>query len=345
MMTVYKVDPLRDERWVAFLERHPGASVFHTPGWLEALRRTYGYESHVSTTSAPREDLRNGLVCCRIHSWLTGRRLVSLPFSDHCEPLVGGEEELASLLSSLKSHLHRKEYVELRPRLQVGALAGSEIGRTFCFHLLDLRPSLETLYRNFHKDCVQRKIRRAEREGLTYEEGATETLLSQFYELMVQTRRRQLLPPQPIAWFRNLIVCTGKSLKIRLVYKHNQPVASILTLRYKDTLVYKYGCSDKAFSNLGGMHLLFWRAIQEAKGDGLEKFDLGRSDLDNPGLIDFKDRWGAQRSVLTYYRYGMSALTKASPAGWKVRFAKYAFARLPSFMLVSAGRLLYRHIG
>jgi hypothetical protein len=29
-------------RWEEFLERHPQTSVFYTPGWLEALRRTYG---------------------------------------------------------------------------------------------------------------------------------------------------------------------------------------------------------------------------------------------------------------------------------------------------------------
>jgi lipid II:glycine glycyltransferase (peptidoglycan interpeptide bridge formation enzyme) len=240
-------------------------------------------------------------------------------------------------------HTNGEDYLELRPLLQVDA-PGSEIAQNFCFHRLDLRPSIGTLYGNFHKDCVQRKIRRAERETLIYEEGRSETLLSHFYELMVETRRRQLLPPQPITWFRNLVACMGDSLKIRLAYKGKQRVASILTLQHKDTLVYKYGCSSKASSNLGGMHLLFWKAIQEAKSNDLETFDLGRSDLDNAGLIDFKDRWGAQRSTLTYHRYRVRPSRKASAAGWKVQLAKYVFARLPASMLVSAGRLLYRHI-
>ena len=34
------------------------------------------------------------LCFAEMKSWLTGRRLVSLPFSDHCEPLVDSEEDL-----------------------------------------------------------------------------------------------------------------------------------------------------------------------------------------------------------------------------------------------------------
>src|SRR5205085_3632500 len=81
---VYHVDPLKDPRWPRFLEGHPRASVFHSPAWLNALFKTYGYKSIVYTTCRPDEELRNGVVLCRVESWLTGRRLVSLPFSDHC---------------------------------------------------------------------------------------------------------------------------------------------------------------------------------------------------------------------------------------------------------------------
>src|SRR5438105_4017019 len=99
---VHHVDHLRDQRWPEFLKRDPRASVFHAPEWLEALRRTYAYEPVVLTTSPPGKDLGNAMVFCRVRSWLTGTRLVSLPFSDHCEPLVGNQEEIEYLLSGLK---------------------------------------------------------------------------------------------------------------------------------------------------------------------------------------------------------------------------------------------------
>ena len=45
-----------------------------------------------SRHSPPDEPLENGFLFCRVESWLTGRRLVSLPFSDHCEPLCKGKK-------------------------------------------------------------------------------------------------------------------------------------------------------------------------------------------------------------------------------------------------------------
>src|SRR5580700_8950379 len=97
-MSMYEIDPTRDERWERLLAAHPRASIFHTRGWLEALRQTYGYYPVAFTTSAPGLPLTNALVFCQISNWLKGRRLVSLPFSDHCAPLVGNQEELDCLL-------------------------------------------------------------------------------------------------------------------------------------------------------------------------------------------------------------------------------------------------------
>jgi CelD/BcsL family acetyltransferase involved in cellulose biosynthesis len=344
-MTVWQINPLRDPRWAAFLERHRAASVFHTPAWLETLERTYGYEPVALTTAAPGEELSDGLVFCRVKSWLTGRRLISLPFSDHCEPLVDRSLALEHLLSALKRDLEasRARYLELRPRaLPVEVPGELRSSGSYCLHTLDLTPSPGDLFRCFHKDCVQRKIQRAEREGLSYEEGRSEALFRQFYRMMTLTRRRQQLVPQPRAWFRNLIGCMGDMLKIRVASKDGQPAAAILTLRFKQRLVYKYGCSDKSLGHLGGMQLLFWRAIQEARHDGLSEFDLGRSDWDNPGLLAFKDRWGAARSDLGYWRYG--AATVAAHSGWQGRVARRLFGHMPESVLPLAGKLVYRHL-
>src|SRR5690349_17025990 len=124
-MIAYPIDPLKDPRWEEFVGAHPHASIFHTRQWLEALRRTYGYEPVAITTAHPGQPLSNGVVFCRIRSWLTGRRLVSLPFADHCEPLVDGGSELECILSSAGGTRESQwKYVELRPldrRLDVPA--------------------------------------------------------------------------------------------------------------------------------------------------------------------------------------------------------------------------------
>jgi len=349
---VYQIQPLEDSRWGGFLERHPRASIFHTAGWVGALRRTYGYEPIAFTTSSPDTSLHNAVVACRVDSWLTGHRLVSLPFADHCEPLVDDPTDLHAIFAALEQEVRqeRSRYIELRPIYP--AESSTTLCRStcvYCFHQLDLSPDLETLFRNCHKESTQRKILRAQREALSYEEGQSEALLNTFYRLFVLTRRRHRVPPQPKSWFRNLTDCFGSALKIRIALKDRRPVAAMLTIRYKDTLVYKYGCSDPRSHNLGGVHLLFWRAIQEAKQEGLRSFDLGRSDVEDTGLITFKNRWGATRSELTYSRYASSPDPKgqfrAVVPDWKMRIARTMIPYLPDRIFTAIGTLLYKHVG
>jgi hypothetical protein len=345
-VAVYTFDPLQDPRWPEFLERHPHASVFHSRGWLEALRRTYGYEPIGYTTAPPRTALANGLAFCRVESWLTGRRLVSVPFSDHCEPLTDSAEEVQYLLDSLRrdASKDKQKYIEIRPlRSSVAALAGFGESAVFYRHWLDLRPSLEVLFGRFHGSCVQRKIRRAEREGVAYREGRSDALLRQFYELLLVACRRKRLPPQPLAWFRHVIDCMGNNVTIHVASDAGRPIASILSLSFKRTLVYKYGCSDKGFNRLGGTQLLLWKSIQEAKRRGLDEFDLGRSDFDTPGLVAFKDRWGTTKSVINYWRWSASA-PRRPRTPQTLRLAKGLFARMPDRLLIAAGRM-YRHMG
>jgi CelD/BcsL family acetyltransferase involved in cellulose biosynthesis len=341
------LDPLTDDRWIDLVACHPQSSAFHERGWLEALARTYAYEPMVLTSALPDEPLKDGLVLCRVSSWLTGTRLVSLPFADHCEPLLNDRGDSLEFTNWLRSECDLKQwrYVELRPLSQVRDTAhGLPPGRSYCFHDLDIRRSLEEIFRGFHKDSIQRKIRRAEREGLSYEAGRSKQLLDEFYRLVLFTRRRHQLLPQPRAWFTNLIDRMGDKIQIRVARKDGTPVSAMLTLRHRTSVIYKYGCSDEAFHNLGGMPFLFWKLIEESKALGAEKIDFGRSDLDNDGLIAFKDKFGTTRRSLTYYRYPHAERREATVSR-SADVARQFLSLLPDAMCSQAGRLLYRHMG
>jgi hypothetical protein len=351
MTEVYELNPIEDSRWSDFVERHPRSSVFHTRQWLGALRQTYGFKPIVFSTASPGVKLQEGVVFCQVNSWLTGNRLVSLPFSDHCEPLIDESAGLNIILSAVSQKLLQtnSRYAEIR------SLNAIQLDRpvvyptvSYCLHRLDLRPDLDTLFNNCHRNSTQRKVLRAERERLIYDEGRSDYLLDAFYRLLVRTRQRHGLPPQPEKWFRNLIACFGESLKLCVAFRATLAVAAILTLQYKSTLVYKYGCSDSKFHNLGAVQFLFWRAIMDAKRQGLQMFDLGRSDIDNHGLITFKDRWGSERSTLTYRRFP-AAGKKDGPGAvggmnWKWDIPRAIMSHLPDRLLRSIGHLFYKHV-
>jgi lipid II:glycine glycyltransferase (peptidoglycan interpeptide bridge formation enzyme) len=128
-----------------------------------------------------------------------------------------------------------------------------------------------------------------------------------------------------------------------VAFKARTAVASILTLSHKKSMIYKYGCSNAAFNRLGGTALLFWKTIQEARDHGFEELDMGRSDIDNLGLIAFKERWGATGTVIRYWSYPLEPTGR--PGVWKEKLARRLVSISPDIALETVGKLLYKHIG
>src|ERR1700687_1680902 len=225
-MRCYQVDPTQDSRWAELAERHPGASVFHSVAWLKALRRTYGYAPVAFTTSPPTGELKNGLVFCHVNSMFTGHRLVSLPFSDHCEPLFDLGEDVNFLILYLQAILKREgwKYLEVRPINVNFGQTDSGVGfvpaATYFLHKLDLRPELGNVFRSLDKNSVQRRAPRAQQSGLVEKRGTSDDLLKEFYRLLVITRRRHYVPPPPYSWFRTLIHCQGEALEMLLASRN-----------------------------------------------------------------------------------------------------------------------------
>ena len=120
--SVHRFSPIEDPRWSDFVSHTPEASLFHSVAWLKALAETYGYQPIAFTTSSPGQKIENGLVFCVVDSKLTGRRAVSVPFSDYCQPLTGSKEELTLLLRAAEAEVAAKgwRYFEVRPLIPTG---------------------------------------------------------------------------------------------------------------------------------------------------------------------------------------------------------------------------------
>ena len=151
--------------------------------------------------------LSSGLVFCEVKSWITGARLVSLAIFRSLR--AAGERCGGTSNDSLPNYESRRREIYDMSRSGL-ALSRSEPQTDVwpyaqhCLSVIDLRPGVEELYSRLHKDSVQRKLRRAEREHVVLDQGRSEKFLLEFYELMVLTRRRHQIPPQPLAWFQNL---------------------------------------------------------------------------------------------------------------------------------------------
>ena len=346
-MSTALIDPLQDSGWQEFVARHPRASAFHTRKWLLALRNTYGHKPVAIVERSSTGNLQNAIVLCTVDSWITGRRLVSVPFADHCDPLVENSTDLESLLAALEEtcRLEEYKYAEMRPLSSKLSEPVSKCGfvqtSSYGHHSIDLVPEINELYADLHASCVQRKIRRAESMGLDYRTGRDEETLRHFYRLLMATRRRHGVITQPFRWFQQLAESFANDLTIHLAFSGGVAVAGIVTIRHADTLLYKYGASDENYHHLGGMPFLFWKAILYGKSLRLKELDLGRTDVSNPGLMKFKERLGGRLRNLAYYRSNPGAVSKNVNRCGEV--VMRVCTQLPDSLYCAAGEILYKH--
>jgi hypothetical protein len=84
---VQRVNPLDDPDWDVAVAKFPGASFFHTAAWARVLHDTYQFDPIYFVEKRTDGSISALIPLMEVNSWLTGRRGISLPFTDECAPL------------------------------------------------------------------------------------------------------------------------------------------------------------------------------------------------------------------------------------------------------------------
>src|ERR1051326_5857247 len=84
------------------------------------------------------------------------------------------------------------------------------------------------------------------------------------------------------------------------------------------------------------------RSCIRARELGCTTFGFGRSNVENHGLVAFKDPSGATASELTYWRHPPPRWTPTSLLRTRA-LVPYLMPLVPDWLLVRAGRMLYPH--
>jgi lipid II:glycine glycyltransferase (peptidoglycan interpeptide bridge formation enzyme) len=209
-------------------------------------------------------------------------------------------------------------------------------------HLLSLSGGRQEILRRLSAGPVARAIHKAQREGVTTEVTTSPADLMTFYRLHLETRRRLGVPVQPKRFLENIWrECIAAGLGFVVVARwQSRAIATGLFLGWNGTLIYKFGASDPHHWHLRPNNLVFWTAIQEGSDRGYRWLDLGRSDLDNQGLREFKRRWGAAEVPLVYSHVA------DNPPSRRTGLIMPALTRLiqnsPPIVCRAIGELLYR---
>lgn len=332
-----------DERWHVFVEAMPQATIFHHPAWLGLLASSYGFQPLVLATFNDAGQITAGLPIVKIRSLVTGRRWVSLPYSDYCMPLYADQQSLERLTDGLVQLSESPGTLPIWLRWRFPERPAITPYSEYVLHQLRLQP--DTKRQSHLMDSMHRQnIRTARKNEIRVECGGNLEHVHQFYRLQLETRQRKGLPAQPWRFFRLLkeTILDRDLGFVLLAYKGDDCLAGVVCLHWQHSLMCKYAASHEQALSLRPNNLLFWTAIGWGCENGYEVFDMGRSDLDNQGLREFKSRWGAEETPL-FYSTLAGSIRKQRGDGRLTQAMGTIIRRSPIWVTGMMGTLLYRH--
>ncbi len=369
-MNLQIIDPTTFPHWDDLLLSTPGYSFFHSSAWARVLKESYGY-TPMYFASIKNDHFSALIPVMEVNSYITGKRGVSLPFTDYCEPVVDEDISFQDLFKQISDLGKRRgwKYLELRGgdkffNPQSAIRNPQSEGPTLCTlypspcsyatyfgHTLDLTGGEEKILSGL-RESTKRNIKKAQKGGVEVKIVSSLDGIKEFCRLNCLTRRKHGLPPQPYHFFRKVyehIISRGLGY-VSLASHNGQNIAGGVFFHFGDKTVYKYGASDMKFQDLRANNLSMWEGIRWFCNNGYKTFCFGRTEPENRGLQQFKAGWGTEEQSIQYFKYDLIQGTfvsnmKNPESGTRSILLNRLAQRTPIPVLNLAGSLLYRHMG
>lgn len=329
-----------------------GTGFYSDERWLNLIQTVYGFTVTRLEVRGADGALRGLLPVCVLKSPLTGRRVVSLPFSDVCDIVAADTATAHQLLDQAIAlgRTHRARYVELRAGVSSVLAERDDFVATdnYVSWRLALGTGEEHIWSGVQKP-VQRQVRKSRKLGVTIRFAQQREDMDMYHRLHVGTRTgKHGMPAQPRTFFRGLWdrFSDDGTLQVLFAEHEGRTIAGMVLFAAGDTVRYAYGASEEQSLHLAPNNLLMWEAITWAAGKGFQVFDMGRTACDNEGLMEYKRKWGATAEPLPYfYSPRVAGLASTSEHSRKYQMLTACWKRLPLPVASTLGGILYKHLG
>jgi hypothetical protein len=357
-MSIQIINPITYPGWDEILLSAPDHSFFYSSSWAKVLSESYGYSPRYFTLLEGNKIIAL-IPVMEINSLLTGKRGISLPFTDFCDPIILNGVPFPELLNCIIEFGKSRgwKYIELRggqkflnsQHLILNTRHSTlnthlPCSSTYFSHTLDLTQGEKRTFSNL-RDSTKRNIKKAVKEGVKVEIFQSMDSVQEFYRLNCITRKDHGLPPQPYYFFKKVYehILANNFGFIVLASFEGKAIAGEVYFHLKEKAVYKYGASDKTFQHLRANNLVMWEGIRECIRRGCTILSLGRTELGHEGLLQFKRGWGTTEQQINYYRYDFKDKAFISGRSRTTGFHNTIFRNMPVPILNKVGALLYRH--
>jgi lipid II:glycine glycyltransferase (peptidoglycan interpeptide bridge formation enzyme) len=328
------VRSLPRDRWSAFVERHPDASVFHTPEMYEVFADARHHRPAVWAAVDAGDDVRALLTPVSITIIGGPIRALTTRAVAYAGPLVGPDradpEPLDALLRAYTRGAPRDAvFTEIRNVTDGGRLAPSLAAYGFRHEahlnfLVDLDAGEDDIWARI-APAARRNIRKATRMGVTIEEATGPAAIETGYGVLREVYRRIRVPPPDLSLFRAAHRILGPlgRFQLLLARRGSEPIGVMTLLFHAGVVTYWYTGTLREQTALRVGDLLVWTAIEAGRSHGYRLLDLGGAGRPNEpyGVRDFKAKFGG-----TLVEHGRDIWTRA-PLRMRVATTGYHMAR------------------
>jgi hypothetical protein len=356
-LRVVELNATTDRRWESLLRSIPHGLIYHHPAWVEVLEEAYGYQPINLGCEDANGQLRGVLPLLKMRGLFSGRRISSLPRTPVAGPLAFDAQAMTILVGAAVEQVRDMDSAGLQIKMLTNELDGlvdGVVGAPWrATYVLELPERLESLRfgnaRNHGQ--IKRAVNKAAKLGIQVYPAETEHELHAWYELYLDTMRWVVVPPRPyhffeVAWRR---LRPPGMLRLLLARHHqggkSRIVGGLLLLMFGQTVFYAFSGWRREDQALRPNNALHWHAIQDACMEGFRYYDFGEVPNNNPGLTEFKSKWGAEQKWLYRYYYPEPRESEINMLDSNSRvhqFASVVWRRLPIKATALLGNMAHR---
>ena len=286
--------------WARYVERFPGASLFHHPDWSEAVQRVFGHTPrHLLARRAA--DVVGVLPLVEVRSLFGGRMLISVPYGTYGGMLADNADACAALARSAADVANHTGARVLELRSAAALAPGFEELPGYVGFLRELPTRAADVAATLPKRARAAARHARDRDGMVVRHGVEQ--LPIVWNLYCRSMRRIGSVNYPIALFHELHTRLGARMWVALAWAGKQPVCGTVCFVFRNTIMPYVLGADERLRGDGAANLLYWSLMECAVAAGLRWFDYGRSRADNVGAVAFKKNQGFEPRALDYQRY------------------------------------------
>ncbi len=323
----------------AYVDQHPGASIWHRPVISNFIESTYGHRTRYLCALDRNGRMVGVLPVVRLQSRLFGNFLVSMPYFNYGGVLADNKEVASILIAA--ADLWRKTldsgHLELRSGRDYGLDLPQKTDKvTFWLPLPD---NSDELWASFQPK-LRSQIRRGQRELAGFTIGGPE-LLDEFYRVFSENMRDLGTPVYGRIFFQNLLSSLKGHVWLVIARIDEQAAGCAFLTSYRGRMEVPWASTLRRYNHASINMIMYWRMLEFAIQQGCEVFDFGRCSRD-AGTYRFKQQWGAHPLKL-YWDYVLpegKALPALNPDNPKFKLMIAVWQRLP----VWAANLIGPHI-